>query len=233
MPTEENIESLVKKYSLLNAISHNGKADPGSVIGRIMAENAFLRNEAKRVSILASEIIREINRLSQDEQNSILQNEYAELLSAEIRRKKEQSRKDSQRGYTLPRLANATRGQVVTRFPPEPNGFMHLGHAKAAILGSEYAIMYDGQFLLRFDDTNPAAEKKEYYDAFLDSFEWLNIRPNVIRNSSDDIETFYELAEKLIVNGKGYVCTCPKDRMRELRGKGISCEHRNHLTSSN
>ncbi|MGI0092112.1 MAG: glutamate--tRNA ligase, partial [Nitrososphaerales archaeon] len=133
----------------------------------------------------------------------------------------------------LPDLVGAEEGQVVTRFPPEPNGHMHIGHAKAAIIGFEYAKRYQGRFLLRFDDTNPAAEKKEYYAAFLESLEWLGITPSKIKNASDDIQEFYELAEQMIKNSKAYVCACPQDAMRKNRGSGLACVHRSQTLEQN
>ena len=100
------------------------------------------------------------------------------------------------------------------------------GTLKQCIIGFEYARRYHGKFIVRFDDTNPAAESKEYYDAFLDSFEWLQIKPDLVRNSSDDMEKFYSLAEKMLRSRNAFVCTCTQEKMREFRGAMINCEHR-------
>ncbi|MGA2875347.1 MAG: glutamate--tRNA ligase family protein, partial [Nitrososphaerales archaeon] len=96
----------------------------------------------------------------------------------------------------------------------------------AAIIGYEYAKRYEGKFLVRFDDTNPAAEKKEYYEAFLESLRWLKIEADEIRNASDDMSIFYNLAERLIENSRAYVCTCTQEEMKKNRGVGIACSHR-------
>jgi glutamyl-tRNA synthetase len=233
LPTDDEISALLRKFALLNALSHNGSADKGAVIARVMAEQSDLRSESKRVSAIATEVLSEINGLDQSKQKSILQEEFPDTLQSEIRRKEEQSKKDSEKTIELPPLEDAKMGEVVTRFPPEPNGYMHIGHTKAAILGSEYAKMYKGKFIMRFDDTNPAAEKREYYSAFLDDFVWLGIKPDAIRNSSDDMDRFYQFAEQMIESESAYICSCTQERMRELRGRGDECEHRRQSTIEN
>jgi glutamyl-tRNA synthetase len=233
LPTDQELIRLLRKYALLNADSHNGRADRGAVIGRLMAEESALRRESRRVSELASKVISEINALTTEEQDRILRVEFPDVLEAETQRKNVQARRDAEKGLQLPELGDAKDGAVVTRFPPEPNGYAHIGHAKAAFLGSEYAKMYHGKFIMRFDDTNPSAEKREYYEAFLDSFSWLGIEPDLVKNSSDDMEKFYALAEKLIRSGGGYICSCSQEKMRDLRGRGKECEHRTQSEREN
>ncbi len=224
-PTDEDISKTAKKFALLNAIEHNGKADSKSVIGRILSENSDLRRFAQRVRDIVSAIVTEVNRMSAAEQSAMFRSRYPGELEERTARKKEIAKSDSQR-TELPELVGAETGNVITRFPPEPNGYMHIGHAKAAIIGYEYAKKYSGEFLLRFDDTNPAAEKIEYYEAFRDSLRWLNITPSKTKNASDDMEKFYELAEKLINYSKAYICSCSQDIMRHNRAEGVPCEHR-------
>ena len=220
------IRALARKIALLNAVSHGGKADSKAVVGRMMAEHSDLRGQSKLISQLVIDVVSELNNLSLDEQKSILDTEFSDSYEAELDRKRQQSERDSEKALELPELPNAKIGAVITRFPPEPNGFMHIGHAKAAIIGSEYAKMYNGKFILRFDDTNPTAEKKEYYQPFLDAFDWLKIKPDSIRNSSDDMDRFYDLAALMIQNGKAYVCMCTKEEIREKRSRGEVCVHR-------
>ncbi|MDG7001202.1 MAG: glutamate--tRNA ligase, partial [Nitrososphaerota archaeon] len=140
---------------------------------------------------------------------------------------------NSEKVAVLPELLDAKEGEVVTRFPPEPNGYMHIGHAKAAIIGYDYSRIYKGKFILRFDDTNPAAEKKEYYDAFLESLDWLGIKPDIVKNASDDLAKMYEYARQLIKNQKAYVCNCPQDLMRKNRAMGAACHHRTQDIAEN
>jgi glutamyl-tRNA synthetase len=121
---------------------------------------------------------------------------------------------------------------VVTRFPPEPNGYPHIGHAKAAIIDEEYARMYGGILILRFDDTNPLKEKLEYYNAISEGLEWLGIKPDITKNTSDDIELLHNYGRKLIELDDAYVCTCSQEKIHDLRAKGVACEcRRDHATA--
>ena len=232
-PLNKEIESLARKYSLLNAIQHEGMAEVGSVLGKILAEQPELRADAKNVRSIVLAKTLEVNELSPDAQLSALTEEYPEALETDIARKKEMSRADSEKRSSLPPLPDTVSGSFVTRFPPEPNGFMHIGHAKAAIIGSEYARLYLGKFIVRFDDTNPAAEKKEYYETFLESLNWLGIHPDTVRNSSDDMAKFYDLAERSIRLRVTYVCTCTQETMREKRNSMKECEHRGNSVEDN
>lgn len=112
------------------------------------------------------------------------------------------------RGWlTEVRNENPTK-EVVTRFPPEPNGFLHIGHAKAIAVNFGFARYHKGVCYLRFDDTNPEKEEAKYFQAIQDVIEWLGFEPYKITYSSDNFGKLYELAEKLINLGKAYVCAC-------------------------
>jgi glutamyl-tRNA synthetase len=126
--------------------------------------------------------------------------------------------------FELPDLENAVDGAVVTRFPPEPNGYPHIGHAKAAIIDEEYAKKYHGKLILRYDDTNPLKEKLEYYDAIRDGLAWLQVKPQLIKNTSDDIEKLYDYARKLIEKNFAYVCSCAPELIKENRIKSVACD---------
>jgi glutamyl-tRNA synthetase len=121
-------------------------------------------------------------------------------------------------------LRDAEQGKVVTRFPPEPNGYPHIGHAKAAIINSEYAKMYDGKFILRMDDTNPEAERMEYHAAIKVGLEWLGIEFDTVKSTSDDMEIFYEKGIELISSGKAYVCTCKREDISKNRRERKACK---------
>lgn len=120
-------------------------------------------------------------------------------------------------------LPNAVKGKVVTRFPPEPSGYLHIGHCKAAILNQHYAKTYEGKFLVRFDDTNPSKEKvmhacsvggsgflicrcmqEEFQDAILEDLEMLGIRGDSMSYTSDYFEELYKYALQMIKAGKAY-----------------------------
>lgn len=101
-----------------------------------------------------------------------------------------------------------TKGQVWTRFPPEPNGFLHIGHSKAIFVNFGYSSFHKGRCYLRYDDTNPEAEEAQYFDSILDMIRWLGFEPWKITYSSDYFQQLYELAVELIRRDKGYVCHC-------------------------
>ncbi len=109
--------------------------------------------------------------------------------------------------------------KVVTRFPPEPNGYLHIGHAKSILLNYGMAKKYGGRFSLRFDDTNPLKEKTEYVDSIIEDVKWIGGDfEDRIFFASDYFEAMYEAAVKLIKKGKAFVCELTADEIREYRG---------------
>ncbi|KAK5109620.1 hypothetical protein LTR62_006857 [Meristemomyces frigidus] len=115
--------------------------------------------------------------------------------------------------------------EVHTRFPPEPNGYLHIGHAKAITVNFGFAKSHGGICNLRFDDTNPSKEEERYFTAIKDMVSWLGFEPHKITYSSDEFDRLYELAEKLIERKKAYVCHCSPDEVKEGRGKLPNGEH--------
>ncbi|PNS21021.1 hypothetical protein CAC42_3358 [Sphaceloma murrayae] len=107
---------------------------------------------------------------------------------------------------------------VHTRFPPEPNGYLHIGHAKAITVNFGFAKAYDGICNLRFDDTNPAKEEERYFTSIKEMVSWLGFRPHKITYSSDQFDELYRLAEELIQKDKAYVCFCTPQEVLERRG---------------
>ena len=116
-------------------------------------------------------------------------------------------------------LAEGKVDVVHTRFPPEPNGYLHIGSAKAIFINYTIAKHYGGLFNLRFDDTNPAREGDEYVQSILQDLKWLGAEPNGgIFYGSDYFERCYEYAEQLIKEGKAYVDDLTREQMQEYRG---------------
>ncbi len=116
-------------------------------------------------------------------------------------------------------LASGREDHVHTRFPPEPNGYLHIGSAKAIYINYGTAQKYGGLFNLRYDDTNPSKEDTEYVDSILEDLRWLGAEPNGgIFYGSDYFDDCYRFAEKLIMDGKAYVCDLSSEEMREYRG---------------
>ncbi|MCR5148078.1 MAG: glutamine--tRNA ligase/YqeY domain fusion protein [Eubacterium sp.] len=128
--------------------------------------------------------------------------------------------------------------KIVTRFPPEPNGYLHIGHAKSILLNYGLAEKYKGKFNLRFDDTNPTKEKTEFVDSIVKDVEWLgaDFRKEVFF-ASDYFDQMYEGAVKLIKKGKAYVCDLSADEIREYRGTltepGKDSPYRNRSVEEN
>lgn len=112
----------------------------------------------------------------------------------------------------------ACHGKVQTRFPPEPNGFLHIGHSKAILVNFGYAKHNDGVCYLRYDDTNPEAEEDVYFKSILKMIQWLGFKPWKITYSSDYFDQLYALAEKLIENDLAYVCHDTAEEIKRSRG---------------
>ncbi|RIB24632.1 tRNA synthetases class I, catalytic domain-containing protein [Gigaspora rosea] len=130
-------------------------------------------------------------------------------------------------------LPNAEIGKVVTRFPPEPSGYLHIGHAKAAMLNQHFAKEYKGKMILRFDDTNPTKEKEEFEESIKADLILLDIHADQITYTSDSFETLYQYAIKLINKGLAYVDDTDVNTMRAERMDGIESKNRNLSVEEN
>ncbi|MGQ9624623.1 MAG: glutamate--tRNA ligase [Candidatus Bathycorpusculaceae bacterium] len=222
MPREENeLKELIRKNALLNAVRHDGKAQAGSVTGKILAEKPELKAKVKELSALIKKIVEEVNELTINEQKKIIEEKWPEALAREEKAEEEKR---------LPPLPNVEKYErVVTRFSPNPDCVLHLGSARAIILCYEYAHIYKGKFILRFEDTDPKVKKPvlEFYDRIREDLEWLGCKPDEEHIQSDRILVYYEHAEKLLKDGNAYVCTCPTELFRKKILKGKPCECRN------
>ena len=116
-------------------------------------------------------------------------------------------------------LAEGVYDTVHTRFPPEPNGYLHIGHAKSILLNYGLAQKYNGKFNMRFDDTNPTKEKVEFVESIKADIEWLGADwEDRLFFASDYFEAMYEAAVKLIKKGKAFVCDLTAEEIRAYRG---------------
>lgn len=135
-------------------------------------------------------------------------------------------------GGWLKRVFSEKSGPIRTRFPPEPNGYLHIGHAKAIAVNFGFAKFHNGVCYLRFDDTNPEKEDDIFFKSIEEIVKWLGFEPYQITYSSDHFDLLYELAEKLILKDKAYVCHCTKEQVNlqrggpDNRGTRFGCEHR-------
>ena len=134
-------------------------------------------------------------------------------------------------------LASGKHTSVHTRFPPEPNGYLHIGHAKSIVLNFGLAADYPGSCNLRFDDTNPAKEEEEFVEAIKDDVHWLGFTWQELRFASDYFERLYDYAVELIENGKAFVCELTAEEVREYRGTltepGRASPYRNRPVEEN
>lgn len=134
-------------------------------------------------------------------------------------------------------LASGKHTEIVTRFPPEPNGYLHIGHAKAALTNYFLAQEFNGKMNLRFDDTNPIAEDPEFVKGIIDDVEWLGIKYDRIIFASDTFDQMYEYALKLIKDGKAYIDDSTQEEMRATRGNlntpGTESPYRNRSVEEN
>lgn len=130
-------------------------------------------------------------------------------------------------------LPDAEMGKVVTRFPPEPSGYLHIGHAKAAILNEYFAHAYKGKLIIRFDDTNPTKEKVEFQDSILEDLLLLGIKADRITYSSDYFNDMYDLALQMIKEGNAYCDDTPLEKMREERMVGEPSARRERSVEEN
>ena len=209
----EEIYRLAKGFALLNAYQHGGKARVGPVMSKIMAEKPELRPYAREITSIVKEIVEEVNKLSIEEQEHILYEEYQWLVEREKERKGKVEEK------RLPPLEGAVEGRVVTRFAPNPDFVIHLGNARPAILSYEYAKMYKGKMILRFEDTDPRTKTPlpEAYLLIKEDLKWLGIRWNEEYIQSLRLQIYYDIARTLIERNGAYIDDRKPEEFKKYR----------------
>ncbi|XP_074435401.1 bifunctional glutamate/proline--tRNA ligase isoform X4 [Larus michahellis] len=130
-------------------------------------------------------------------------------------------------------LPGAEMGKVIVRFPPEASGYLHIGHAKAALLNQHYQVNFKGKLIMRFDDTNPEKEKEDFEKVILEDVAMLHIKPDQFTYTSDHFEAIMKYAEKLIQEGKAYVDDTPAEQMKAEREQRMESKHRNNCVNKN
>jgi len=217
---DDKLRETIRKITLLNAVRHDGKAQAGPVIGKILGEKPEFRTRVKELSVIANDVIQEINSLSLSEQHQIIEEKWPEAL---VKEKVEEKKR-------LPPLPNVDKySQVVTRFSPNPDCVLHLGSARAIILCHEYAHLYKGKFILRFEDTDPKLKRPvlEFYDRIREDLTWLECESDEEYIQSDRIPIYYKYAERLLKDGNAYICTCQPEQFRKKTLASTPCECRN------
>lgn len=219
----DDIEKTITKYALLNAIKHKGNANPGAVIGSIMSNEPQLRSEAKKIGPIANNIVKEVNEMSVDEQNT-------EIAKLGIELENKNNKKEKTEGLTD---LKGDLNNVVMRFAPNPSGPLHIGHARAAIPNGEYTKRYNGKLILRIEDTDPKRIYPPAYDMIQEDLEWLKIDIDEVYFQSDRFPIYYEYAEKLIDTGVAYMCTCNGEEFKKLKDNSTSCPCRDNSIEEN
>ncbi|MCD6371461.1 MAG: glutamate--tRNA ligase [Candidatus Aenigmarchaeota archaeon] len=220
-----NLEKIILKNVLKNALLYSGKANLKAVIGKVVSENPELKPKIKEVIERAKKIIERVNSMSPEEQKKI-----AEKLGIKIEKKRGEDKVE------LPSLPGGEEGKVIMRLAPFPSGALHIGNARMVILNDEYVKKYKGKLILFFDDTIGSEEKPvlpEAYELIEDGLRWLGVKWHETYYKSDRLEIYYKYTEEIIKMGKAYVCTCPPDVMRKNRAAGIECSCRNRSVKEN
>lgn len=225
MPINSEVTSAIRKYALKNAVDY-GKAHEGSVLNKIISLYPEHKSDIKALAKEVNKIITEVNSL----EKSRLEEEYAKYVSefeSEQKIKVEKTAKPNME------LDGAVPGNFATRYPPAPNGYMHIGHAKAVFLESEFAQKYNGKLFLYFDDTNPEKDRQEFVDKFHDVLTWLGVKFDKEYYASDYMDKIYECTMTLLKNGDAYACKCSPEQIKDDRFNKRDCAHRNSDPKSN
>jgi len=211
----EEDKKIVEKFALANAVSFEGKAQQGAVIGKIVNEKPEFKAKIKDLSKQILEIINQVNSLSLEEQKSKLKELWPDFFASKPKVKEEK---------TLKPLEFAEPGKVVMRVEPSPSGALHIGNSLVICINSLYCKMYNGYFIIRISDTDIDKIDPESYSSIIQDSQWLtNNGVNEFYIQSDRLPIYYKWAKILLEKGFAYVCTCKSESWRELMLKSKPC----------
>jgi glutamyl-tRNA synthetase len=226
----DDLERNIWLEGLRNAVKFDGKANMGAIMGKIMSTHVELRSQAQKVKSTVIEILKQINSmdLSSQKEKLLEMDPHALDKKEKLEEKKE-----------LPDLAGAQEGKVVMRLAPYPSGGLHIGNARMIVLNDEYVKRYKGKLLLVFDDTIGTTKAKmkdvnakyiipEAYDLIPEGLDWLGVKYHETHYKSDRLDIYQDEAQKMIDQGKAYVCDCdPKEFREKFKRPGKECPCRN------
>ncbi len=217
-----DLEKIVYKHALLNAAKHKGSANPGAVMGSIMANEPELRSKAKEIGPMSGKIVAKVNALSPEEQAAEM-----EKLGVEVEDKKPKAKE-----VGLQELPG-THENIVLRFAPNPSGPLHIGHSRAAVPNAEYVKRHNGKLILRIEDTDPKRVYEPAYEMIPEDLEWLGIKADEVIYQSDRFEIYYDYARQLIEKEAAYMCTCDGATFKELKDNCKACPCRDNSVEEN
>ena len=203
---QTEIENIAKAYGLKNAIAYEGNASQGAIIAGLFAAGLEKSELSKNMKII-SEILKEINSLSLDEQKEEF-SKYEKYIG----------HRETREG--LPELPDVDKKKgIITRFSPSPSGAMHIGHALTSSLSYLFVKEYGGKMYLRIEDTNPENIFKPAYKLLEEDAAWLfeNNFKTIIQSERMDI--YYKYVDKFLKKGAVYVCTCQSEKFKDRRRK--------------
>ena len=218
---EARVEAAAEESALYNALKHGSDAQVDAILGPMMGEYPEFREHGDEVPGVVAPVVQRVNGMDDAEKRERL----AELAPERL---EELEADEEEEEHPLPDLPNAEEGAVRMRVAPNPNSPWHIGHARMAAVVGTYKERYDGEFVCRFDDTDPETKRPDLdaYDAILDAIDYLGFAPDEVVTASDRVETYYEHARELVEAGGAYTCSCPGEEFSELKNAGEPCPHR-------
>lgn len=210
--SNNNMDELIYKHALHNAVKHDGKASQGAVIGNVIGEKPELKENVKDLAKKVGEIVKKVNAMSIDQQNKELM-KYPEV------EKKEKEKSDELKDLDDVDIKKG----VIMRFAPSPSGPMHIGHAITGGITSLYVKKYGGKFILRIEDTNSDNIDLTAYKLLPKDGDWIfgNVSDVIIQ--SDRMEIYYDYVNRLLKLDAIYVCTCSQDEFKRYSDSMQDC----------
>ncbi|WP_136715193.1 glutamate--tRNA ligase [Halorientalis salina] len=218
----ERVREEAEKNALFNALKHGSDPQVGAIMGPLMGENPEFREHGDQIAGVIAPVVEGIGDMSTEERRSRLEELAPELVE-------ELDAEDEADDQVLPDLPNVDEDETVRmRAAPNPNGPWHLGHARMPSVIGTYKDLYDGEFIVRFDDTDPETKRPDLdaYDEILEAIDYLGFEPDDVIKASDRVETYYDHARELIEMGGAYTCSCPQGEFSDMKNSGEACPHR-------
>ena len=218
----ERVKAEAEKHALFNALKHDSDPDVGAIMGPLMGDNPDFRPHGNEVPGIVGDVVGRISGLDTDarrERLAAVDQSLVDELDAD----------EEVDEHTLADLPNVDDYDTIRlRAAPNPNGPWHLGHARMPSVIGTYTDRYDGEFVVRFDDTDPETKRPDLtaYDAILDDIDYLGFEPDEVYRASDRVEIYYEHARELIEMGNAYTCDLPAEEFSARKREGTPSPNR-------